>query len=125
MPRRLIERFVDAFNDEDLDALADLLDPHAEIQTARGLVIGREEARDWARRSPDGHLHQRLELEEVHDAGHPTVAILKRQWRWKESDELADEEQVAVLVSFKDGRIARWQPFEDRAEALRVAGLSA
>jgi ketosteroid isomerase-like protein len=123
VPRRLIERFVEAFNDEDFDALAALLDPHAEIQTRRGLVIGREEAREWATRNPDGHLHQHLELEEVREDGHPAVAMLKRQWRWKESDELADEEQVAVLVSVKDGRIARWQPFEDRAEALRAAGL--
>jgi SnoaL-like domain len=119
----VIARFVQAFNDEDLDALAATLDPHAEIQAARGLLIGRDEARRWATRNPGGELHQHLELEGVRTEGHPTVALLRRHWSWRESEEVADEEEIAALVTFSDGLIARWQPFHDRSEALAAAGI--
>ena len=119
-----IRAFIDAFNAEDLDALVAVLDPEVEIQGRRGLVIGHAEARDWATRKPSGDLHQQLVLEGVRIDGHPAVALVRRQWLWKDRDEVADEEELGILVSFaEDGRIARWQPFDDRAEALHTAGL--
>ena len=82
---------MDAFNGEDLDAFVAVLSPTVEIQGRRGLVIGREEAREWARRSPSGELRQRLVLEDFREDGHPPVALLRREWRWRDSDEVADE----------------------------------
>ena len=123
-PADAVKAFIDAFNAEDMDALAAVLAPHAEIQGRRGLVIGPEEARTWARRTPTGELNQRLVLDGVRTDGHPAVALVRRQWLWKESGKVADEEELGVLVSFAaDGAIARWQPFDDRVEALRAAGL--
>jgi hypothetical protein len=120
-----VRRFVDAFNDEDLDGLADAVSESIEIQGRRGLVRGREEAREWATRRPSGELHQRLVVDRVREDGHPPVALLRRQWLWSEDGEIADEEEVAVLVTLDaDGLICRWQPFEDRAEALAAAGLA-
>jgi limonene-1,2-epoxide hydrolase len=123
-PAEAVTAFIDAFNAEDLDALVAVLDPQVEIQGSRGLVIGHDEARDWATRRPSGDLHQQLVLDGVRVDGHPAVALIRRRWLWNETGELADEEELGVLVSFADdGRIARWQPFDDRAEALRAAGL--
>jgi hypothetical protein len=123
-PAATIRAFIDAFNAEDLDALVAVLDPEVEIQGGRGLAIGHDEARDWATRRPSGDLHQRLVLDGVRVDGHPTVALVRRQWRWKEGEEIAEEEEAGVLVSFADdGRIARWQPFDNRPEALRAAGI--
>jgi len=103
-----------------------VLSPSVEIQGRRGLVIGRQEAREWARRRAAGELHQQLVLEDVREDGHPPVALLRRQWRWRDSGELADEEEIAVLVVLDaDGLIARWQPFDERAKALEAAGISA
>jgi nuclear transport factor 2 (NTF2) superfamily protein len=119
-----VRRFVDAFNAEDLDALAGAVSESIEIQGRRGLVRGREEAREWATRRPSGELRQRLVVDRVRGDGHPPVALLRRQWLWSEDGGIADEEEVAVLVTLDaDGLICRWQPFEDPAEALAAAGL--
>jgi ketosteroid isomerase-like protein len=122
----LVRRFYDAFNAQDLDAFAATLHPEVELQTARGLREGRDEARAWATKVAEGGLDQRLVLEDVlggRGGGH-VVALYRKQWWWREEDEHAHEDAMAALFTFRDGLIARWQPFEDRDEALRVfAGL--
>ena len=118
----LVHRFYEAFNEQDIDAFVDTLHPEVELQTARGLREGRDEARAWATKIPEGGLDQRLILEQVvgdADAGH-AVGLYRKQWWWREGDEHAHEEAMAALFSFRDGLIARWQPFEDRNEALRL-----
>ena len=124
-PLQAVRSFVDAFNGEDLEAFVAMLSPTVEIQGRRGLVIGREEAREWASRRPSGELHQRLVLEDVRQDGHPPVALLRREWRWRDSEEVADEQEIAALVALDDdGLIARWQPFDERHKALEAAGLA-
>jgi hypothetical protein len=123
-PEPAVAAFIDAFNAEDLDALAAAVSEKVEIQGRRGLVRGREEARTWATRAPWGELHQRLVLDGVRADGHPPVALVRRQWVWPK-DKIADEQELGVLVTIDDeGLICRWQPFDDRAEALAAAGLS-
>jgi hypothetical protein len=121
-----VRGFIEAFNAGDLDALVSVLNPDVELQTRRGIVIGHDEARAGAPRRPSGYLHQRLVLDGVRTDGHPPVALIRRQWLWRHSDRVADDEELAVLVSIDDeGLISRWQPFDDRVEALRLAGIEA
>ncbi len=47
-----VREFVDAFNEEALDALVATLTEDVEIQGSRGPVKGREAAREWATRKP-------------------------------------------------------------------------
>jgi ketosteroid isomerase-like protein len=123
--REIVRRFYEAFNDEDLDAFVATLHPEVELQTARGVREGHEEARGWATRNPDGGLEQRLVLERV--VGEPgaarLVALYRKQWWWRENEEHAHEDEMGAVFTFRDGLIARWQPFEQRDEALAVAGL--
>ena len=119
-----VQRFYAAFRDQELDAFVDVLHPQVELQTARGLRIGREEARGWATRNPLGSLEQRHVIEELREHTDHVVALIRKQWWWRESDELADDAEEAALFTFKDGLIARWQPFTDRADALAAAGLA-
>jgi ketosteroid isomerase-like protein len=73
-----------------------------------------------------GDLQQRLVLEELREDDHRAhvVAMVRRQWYWRaRPGEVAHEEELTIVSTIRDGRIARWQPFEDRAEALRAAGL--
>jgi ketosteroid isomerase-like protein len=119
-----VRRFYEAFMAQDLDAFADTLCENVELQTARGLRIGVEEARSWATRIPDGGLEQRYVVEELVEHTDHVVALVRKQWWWAETDELADDEEVAALFTFKDGLIARWQPFTDRDDALAAAGLT-
>jgi len=122
-----VRAFVDAFNAEDLDALVAVCDPEVEIQTGRGIVIGHEEARSWAARNPHGDLYQRLVLEELREDEHRAhvVATARRQWYWRAgAGDVVDQEELAIVATIRDGRIARWQPFEDRDEAFRAVGLA-
>jgi ketosteroid isomerase-like protein len=121
-----VRRFIDAFNAEDLDGLVAVCDPEVEVQASRGIVIGHDEVRAWATRNPHGSLRQRLVLEEVREDEHRVhvVALVRRQWAWWEhADEVAHEERLAIVATMRDGRIARWQPFEDPDEALAAAGI--
>jgi len=119
----LVRRFYEAFNAQDLDGFVDTLHPHVELQTARGLRIGLGEARAWATRNAAGDLRQRYVVEDLIEEGNHVVALVRKQWRWKETEELAEEEETAALFTFEGGSIARWQPFTERAEALRAAGI--
>ena len=119
----LVRRFYEAFNAEDLDAFVDTLHPHVELQTARGLRIGLGEARAWATRNPAGDLRQRYVVEDLIEEGNHVVALVRQQWWWTETEELAEDKETAALFTFEGGSIARWQPFTKRAEALRAAGL--
>ena len=121
-----VRRFFEAFNAEDLDALVKVLDPEVEVQTSRGIVIGHEEVRRWATRNPTGELHQRLILDAVRDEGRHVIAFGKREWCWRSEGRVADLHDLAIVATIgADGRITRWQPFDDRDEALRAAGLPA
>ena len=119
----MVRRFYAAFNEEDLDAFVSTLHEHAELQTARGVRIGRDEARSWASRTPDGHLRQSFVIEELREHHNHVVALVRKQWHWDDSDELADDEELAGLFTFTDGLISRWQPFHDPAEAFAAAGF--
>ncbi len=123
----VVRAFVDAFNAEDLDALERTISEDVEIQSTRGLVVGREEARRWATRRPSGALHQRLVLDEIEEGEAHVLALLRRQWVWRVEEhagEVADERRIHYVATIRHGLICRWQPFEDGAEAARVAGVS-
>jgi limonene-1,2-epoxide hydrolase len=114
-----VERFIEAFNSQDLDAFAEALDPEVEIVSGRGLRLGRDEARAWATFKPGG-VQQKVVVDELRESGNRVVALTRRQWYWDDTDELASEDEMAHLFEIRDGRVARWQPFEDRGEALRM-----
>jgi hypothetical protein len=119
----LVRRFYEAFMGQDLDAYVETLHPQVELQTARGLKIGLTEARAWATCEPCGDLEQRIVIDDLFEHHNHVVALIRKQWWWRDSDELAEEEETTALFTFQDDLISRWQPFTDRAEALRVAGV--
>jgi hypothetical protein len=119
----VVREFVDAFNAEDLERLIGTLTDDIEIQTGRGLVAGHDEARRWATRNPSGYLHQRLVLDEVIERGVHAVATVRRQWFWRHTGQVGDERQVFYVATMRDGQICRWQPFENRDDALRAAAI--
>jgi ketosteroid isomerase-like protein len=120
----VVRRFYDAFHRQDLDAFVETLDPHVELQTMRGLRIGRDEAREWATKNPHGELDQRLVVEELIEHHNHVLALLRVQWWWKHDRKLAEDHPGAAVFTFADGRISRWQPFRDRSEAFAAAGIA-
>lgn len=118
----VVRTFLDAFNAGDLDAFVATLHPEVEILSRRGPRRGIEEARAWATRKPGG-VQQRQVVNELRESGDMVLALNRRQWLWEESGELAAEEEMAYLFTLRDGKILRWEPFEDRGEALRAARI--
>jgi hypothetical protein len=117
---RAARRFYEAFDAQDLDGFVSVLHPDVELQTARGIRHGREEARAWATKNPGGGLEQHFVLEELRERGAHVIALYRKQWWWREDSELAHDDEVAALFTFDGDLITRWQPFErrDRAVAL-------
>ena len=118
-----MRRFYEAFATQDLETFVGVLDPHVELQTARGLRIGLAEARSWATRNPNGGLVQRFVVEDLREHRNHVVAFVRQQWWWAATEDMAEDNEVAAMFTFKEGLIARWQPFTDRGEALHAAGI--
>ncbi|HVT00120.1 MAG TPA: nuclear transport factor 2 family protein [Solirubrobacterales bacterium] len=132
MPRGLrdpVREFVRAFNERDLDAFVAVLDPTVELHSMKGLLKGTEAARRWATRERGG-VQQTIELERLYEectaeGDGRAVALIMRRWHWDDDEgELAGEDEMAWLFELRDHRVRAWRPFEDREEALRLAGFS-
>jgi limonene-1,2-epoxide hydrolase len=114
----VVLEFVNAFNDEDLERFAEVLDPDVVLHSARGTRRGIAEALAWARRVETGELSQRVEIDSIDVDGNRAVALVRKQWWWRDPEELAREDEMAWLFELREGRVASWRPFEDRVKAL-------
>jgi ketosteroid isomerase-like protein len=116
--------FIDAFNHGDLERLGEVLDPDVVLHTARGTKRGIADALAWARRLETGELDQHIELDSLAAEGDRAVALVRKQWWWRDG-QLAREDQMAWVFELRDGRVASWEPFEDRVAALAAVGVRA
>jgi limonene-1,2-epoxide hydrolase len=117
-----VREFIRAFNERDLDAFVDVLDPEVELHSMRGLRKGREAARLWATRPPGG-VQQTIELDELYEDTDRAVALIRRVWRWDEDGSRASTDEMAWLFELRNRKVRSWRPYEDRAEALRAGGF--
>jgi ketosteroid isomerase-like protein len=117
-----VRRFIDAFNEGDLDAFVAVLDPEVELHSGRGLRKGVEAARQWATRASGG-VQQTIVLDRLYEGPERAVALITRRWHWEEDGSFAHQEAMAWLFELGEGRVRSWRPFEDRAEALRAGGF--
>ena len=119
-----IREFIRAFNERDLDAFVELLDPEVELHSMKGLRKGREAARVWATRPPGG-VQQTIEVEEIFEddtegGGGRALALIRRVWRWDEDGSPAGEDEMAWLFELHEHRIRGWRPFESREAAWQA-----
>jgi len=118
-----VREFIRAFNERDIEAFLAVLDPEVELHSMKGLLKGVESARLWATRKRGG-VQQRIELEDLYEGSGRAVALIMRRWHWDgDEGEFAGEDEMAWVFELHERRIRSWRPFEDRAEALRVAGF--
>ena len=117
-----VREFIRAFNERDLDAFVEVLDPEVELHSMKGLRKGVDAARLWATRPPGG-VQQTIELDDLYEDGDRAVALITRKWCWDEDGSPAGEDEMAWLFELRDHKIRSWRPFEDRAEALHAAGF--
>jgi ketosteroid isomerase-like protein len=117
-----VREFIRAFNEKDLDAFVEVLDPEVELHSMKGLRKGLAAARLWATRAPGG-VQQTVELEELYEDTDRAVALIRRHWHWAEDGSPAGADEMAWLFELHDGRVRSWRPFEDRREALHAGGF--
>lgn len=115
-----VREFIRAFNEQDLDAFVEVLDPEVELHSGRGLRKGVEAARVWATKSPGG-AQQTVVLDELYEETDRAVALITRSWHWEEDGSPAGEEELAWVFELRDRHIRSWRPYDDQEEALRVA----
>lgn len=119
-----IRVFIRAFNEGDLDAFVEVLDPDVELHSMKGVRKGREAARVWATR-PSGGVQQTIEVDEIFEddtegGGGRALAMIRRVWRWEEDGSHASTDEMAWLFALRDHRILSWRPFERRDAAFEA-----
>ena len=88
-----------------------------------GLIRGPDGLRQYYRQWEETFDAVRIEIEELTKAGDEVVALLRGVGRMKGSDAEIDI-PYAVVISIRDGKIARERRYSTREEALEAAGLS-
>ena len=116
---RPARKVLEALNRADGDAFARLVDPGVEIHTARGVRRGAQEAGEWAKRTYK-HLDRRYVVDEMHVAGQHVLVLAHVQYVWRESGQIGDSKPIAIDLRFSDGRLRRWEVYDDPAQGLKV-----
>lgn len=113
-----------AWNARDGDALAGLAHEDIELVIGRGTQRGIAALRDAVQRQTFGAaLHAAPDTFFAH--GETFVAVGPVELRYVESGEVAERhEDAGAAFSIRDGRVARFQAYEDAAAALRGEGLT-
>ncbi len=116
-----VQRLGEALRKQDSEAVAAELHPEIEVTGQKGMFKGIDAAVAWAKPSTDGHLYSRVEVDELHEVGDYVALGARRQWRWRENDELADEAPFGVLLELRDGKVCRWrQDFDSLVDAIEA-----
>ncbi len=120
--REVVARLLAALARRDEQAVAAELHPEIEAVGQRGPKRGVAEVVAWAKPSDDGHLRSHVEVDELRDVGADHIAVAaRRQWRWTDGDEVADEAPFGVLFELRDGKIYRWrQDFDSIVDAIEA-----
>jgi ketosteroid isomerase-like protein len=125
-----LRSFYERFNTTG-DAPAELFHADVEIHMFEGSPIsgpyrGRDGLRRWCEDSFDILDDGRLLLDEVITGEDPDVMVVTNRFvgRMRHTRLTADF-PLTVVVRFRDGLIARFEGYRERAEALAAAGLGA
>jgi ketosteroid isomerase-like protein len=123
----LVERWTDAFNRRDVDALALLVTEDFEwVTTNAGLVEGasfRGRPGIEAYFADVGHTWEeyRLVSEEIRDLGDRVLWLGRAEARGRGSG-IALAAPLGAVCDLRDGKVSRLRAFVDHGEALRAAG---
>lgn len=126
---RFATEFGAAFNDRDIDSLADRACHHCVIVALRsaleGPYLGREGVRRWAESYIEGIPDVQLELERVASIDADRVLVLGRQGGAGHKEGPSFDAPLAAVMEFEDGLLARLTAYTSHSEALEAAGMPA
>ena len=115
----LIERYFAAFGAGDIDAALDCIHPDAiwhvdgdPAVVTVGIIQGREAVRRWLERFPTGFRPLAFSVDRLIGEGAEVIALGRFRHRVQPTDAIVDSD-YAIRFTIRDGRIARYQIFED------------
>jgi hypothetical protein len=88
-------------------AVGELVHPEVEIRTKRGVHRGRPAAMDWSEKAFD-NLVRRYVPTSIERSGDGVLVRAELEYRWRESGEVADRNQVEIELGIRDGLISSW-----------------
>jgi ketosteroid isomerase-like protein len=124
----LVKRAYEAFNPGDLEPDLEFIDPDVEFDVSRtnpegGVYRGIEGFAELMSQWLGTWDDYSLELLELIDAGEGGVVAVMREKGKIKGSESWTEHIRGVVWTFKGARIARYEEHQDRAAALKAAGL--
>jgi ketosteroid isomerase-like protein len=123
------------FQQRDHERAFDYYDPEIEwdatgiaemVPDLAGIYHGHEGVRTYWRRWLSAWKDLEFELEDVRDGGDQVVALIRNQRQWGRHSGITTEiPSYALVFTFRDGKVIRWQSYPDQASGLKAAGLEA
>jgi ketosteroid isomerase-like protein len=124
-----VRRLIAIYNERSFVENADLIDPgmvwdmtRAELPDA-GSYTGPGEFRDFVEAWEEGFASDRMEAEEIIDAGDRVIVVIHHLGQGKASG-VEVEQHFAMVWTLRDGRAVRMVLYRTREEALEAVGLS-
>ena len=122
--QKLVDRAYDAWNRRDFAALSSMIHPDVVLVQDSAIpgaevVEGRDELGRWLEAFADTWENFRLTAEETVEVGDRVAVIVRVEATGKVSGIELDA-RVGHLVTAKDGKVLRWQTFNDPREALEA-----
>jgi ketosteroid isomerase-like protein len=123
----IVRRLVEAFNDRDLDAMAQHMEPRAELYPLRAQLEGKayrgvEGVRQMLADFDQDWEFVRMDAEELREAGDQVVLLGRLRARGRASGVDLDV-PLGFVWRLRDGKVVYARSFSEQADALRDAGL--
>ncbi|WP_408009776.1 DUF3224 domain-containing protein [Pseudalkalibacillus sp. A8] len=113
----IADKWIDACNAQDVDALLDITSPTIEISGPRGSGYGKVLLVEWLERTG-------LTLETLSIYGRKGSLVYEQLASWKgQEGRTPGEANVASVIKVRNGKIAFISRFDDLEKALKSAGL--
>jgi hypothetical protein len=97
-----IRRFSDAMNQNDADAVVALADPSIEIQIGPHRAQGHAALREMALQPGPETLDSKVEIVDIDGTDGRFEISARRVQRWSETNRIASEEALSVLIDLND-----------------------
>ena len=126
----IVKRVIDAFNQRDVDAIFECVNPDIAwfpampVTLGGGALRGREGIEAYVREVCDAWEEYRVVGQDFCDLGDDQALVLSRVEGRGAGSGGAVDSAMGQIFDFRDGKISRVRTYLDHAETLRAAGRS-
>lgn len=120
----IVERWIRAYCDRDLERLKGVADPNIELRMAGGNVFGGHEGlARWTKNGWEADAPHFPRIERCMPKGDTVFALLRAELRSPETGEIIRTLPVGAEWRIRDGLVIEWAARPDRDGLLEDAGL--